>query len=204
MTTNNNCKINYLKDKKNIKYLPYQYYNKFNWISIPMINKIPFIKKWQTYTKTVHPTYINHNIGILTGKVNGITVLDIDTSDNGLQHWLEISNKYSKINTPIVETPKGGLHYYFKYNPRIPSLSKITVNCEKIGWDVRNDKAIIVAPPSTSPYYKKKYTWVISPEKTSLKDMPKWLEDYIKDHKKKLKSSEYYSVNCSLDTKKSV
>ncbi len=71
-------KIDYLQTKKGEKLLPWQYYNKFNYISIPMVGKQVLIPNWQNKKETVVPHYISPNIGILTGKQNNLLVLDID------------------------------------------------------------------------------------------------------------------------------
>jgi len=71
--------------------------------------------KWSD--KNNHFTKIDtniYNVGILTGKINNLIVLDIDVKNNGLEEF----NKKFNINdfkTPITKTPSGGYHIYFKY-----------------------------------------------------------------------------------------
>jgi hypothetical protein len=176
------CKIEYIKSKKGVKYLPWQYYNSFNFVTMPMVGKRPVIPGWNKITKTIHPGYTGDNIGILTGKINGITVLDIDTKEHGIDHWELVSSFHPKINTPTVISPSG-VHLYFKYNENLRTTNRINVNSERIGWDVRNNDAIIVAPPS-SDSDNVKYKWLISLENATLKTMPKWLVNYITEHTK--------------------
>lgn len=175
--------ILYLKDKKLNKYLPWQYYDLFNFISIPMLKKRPYIKKWQLFTKTVHARNVNENIGILTGKVSGITVVDIDIKDNGLLFWKNIAQP--EIITPTVVTSTGGLHLYFKYEPTLDNTIKLVINGTKIGIDIRNDHGLVLAPPSKIS--NKKYKWIkgLSLEDTSIKKMPVWLYNLIKETQKK-------------------
>ena len=175
------CKIQYIKSKKGIKYLPWQYYNNFNLVTMPMVGKRPVIPRWNKITKTVHPGYTGDNIGILTGKINGITVLDIDTKDHGVEHWDLVASFHPKINTPMVVSPSG-IHLYFKYNANLRTTNRINVNSQKIGWDVRNNDAIVVAPPSGEG--NSRYTWAISLESTKFKVMPRWLVNYITQHTK--------------------
>lgn len=181
-----NNKIYFIKNPKNDeKLLPFQYYNLYKMISIPITinDKKPFIKNWNQTKKTIHPTYINQNIGILTGKVNNITVLDIDNNFNGIEYWKDIIKHYDEIITPMVKSPTG-IHIYFKYNKNIPTTYRIKINDKKIGWDIKSDNSVINAPPSIINNIK--YKWI---KNRSLNDiniiaMPKWLENFIINHLK--------------------
>ena len=74
------------------------------------------------------------HVGIATGKISGITVVDVDTKDNILPPDFP--------ETYTVETRKG-FHYYFKYNKDV----KQTQN--KVGnIDIRNDGGFVFAPPT--------------------------------------------------------
>lgn len=179
-----NTKIHYLKDKNDNYLLPFQYYNSFNLINIPMFEKKPIIKDWPNKTKTIPPNYINNNIGILTGKINNIIVLDIDIKDDGMKFWNIIKNNYNDIITPLVKSPGGSLHYYFKYDKDIPNTIRIKIDNKRIGWDIKSDKSIITSPPSIYPNTNKKYKWLIKLDDTKIKKMPIWLKKYILDHLK--------------------
>lgn len=94
----------------------------------------------------------NYNIGILTGKVSNIIVIDLDvTKDdepNGIDiiQKLEETNK-NKIKTLIVETPSGGIHYYFRYENKFDRFKGTT----KVGGypiDIRTNGNQVIAPPS--------------------------------------------------------
>lgn len=185
-------KIDYLITKDNIKLLPWQYYNLFNYITIPMYDKKVLIPNWQNKTHTVIPNYISPNIGILTGKKNNLTILDIDIKDDGLKLWNTVSKKYPEIKTPTVKTPTGGLHYYFKYNNKIPNMNKILVDGQIIGWDLKSDGSIIATPPSLHSNTNKRYKWIISLNDNKPIMMPKWLESFILNN---LKSSTKKRIN---------
>lgn len=177
-------KIDYLISKKGDKLLPWQYYNLFNYISIPMVGKKVLIPNWQKKLETVIPYYISPNIGILTGKKNNLLVLDIDIKNNGMKLWNILSKKYSEFKTPTVKSPGGSLHFYFKYSPYIPNMNRILVNNQKIGWDIKSDGSIITSPPSLYPDSNKRYKWLISLNECNPISMPKWLENFILDHLK--------------------
>lgn len=179
-------KIDYLITKNGEKLLPWQYYNKFNYISIPMVGKQVLIPNWQNKKETVVPHYISPNIGILTGKKNNLLVLDIDVKDNGMKLWNNISKNYSEIITPTVKSPGGSIHLYFKYNSNIPNMNRILVDGKKIGWDIKSDGSIITSPPSIYPNSRKRYEWLPKKSLNDIKpiNIPKWLENYILTHLK--------------------
>lgn len=179
-------KIDYLITKNGEKLLPWQYYNKFNYISIPMVGKQVLIPNWQNKKETVVPHYISPNIGILTGKKNNLLVLDIDVKDNGMKLWNNISKNYSEIITPTVKSPGGSIHLYFKYNSNIPNMNRILVDGKKIGWDIKSDGSIITSPPSIYPNSRKRYEWLPKKSLNDIKpiNIPKWLEKYILTHLK--------------------
>ena len=111
-------------------------------------NKKPLIK-WQRYqTEKADAEQIqewwsknpNANIGIVTGKISGLTVIDLDSQeaiDKIESMWPE------SFSTPIATSPRGGQHRYFKYNPEIHTVAGILPET-----DIRSDGGFIIAPPS--------------------------------------------------------
>ncbi len=89
------------------------------------------IKKWWT-------DYPNANVGIVTGKISGLAVLDCDSQD-AITAFL---TKY-KGQTPAAKTPRG-MHYYFKYEDGIRN----TVKVGNLDMDIRGEGGYVVAPPS--------------------------------------------------------
>ena len=79
------------------------------------------------------------NIGIVTGAISGITVIDIDGQE-GLDSLKDAGIHLP--NTHIVKTPKGW-HFYYKYNNLFKTGAGFLKNV-----DVRNDAGYVVAPPS--------------------------------------------------------
>lgn len=154
-------------------------YNKLKFICIPVNGKRPFFKKWNELMHTPHDldVFSKYNIGILTGSASKITVLDIDFKDNGVIIWKLLKKLYPEFKTPTASTAGNGYHIYFKYNPKLSSTSRLTLNGKKIGWDVLNNDRQVVASPSIID--NKKYKWIHSPETTEFIKMPQWLESYI-------------------------
>jgi len=79
------------------------------------------------------------NIGIITGAISGITVVDVD-GDDGANALKEANIQLPETYT--VKTPKGW-HYYYKYNNLFKTGAGFLQNV-----DVRNDAGYVVAPPS--------------------------------------------------------
>ena len=106
-------------------------------------------------------------IGIVTGKISGIVVLDAEAGADftGL--------KIPK--TPTAISGGGGAHYYFKY----PGEGKIA-NCVRFLplMDIRADGGFIIAPPSLHASGKQ-YKWVdgLSIGEIELAGVPKWIKD---------------------------
>lgn len=86
------------------------------------------------------------NIGVVTGEISEITVLDIDISDGkrGSETWIELTKEQGDPETLMARTGSGGVHMLFKYNSAI----KTSTDTLGSGIDCRNDGGYIVAPPS--------------------------------------------------------
>ncbi|WP_053071927.1 bifunctional DNA primase/polymerase [Ornithinibacillus contaminans] len=154
---------------------------------VPLIEKRPLIKDWSNrffeqplkqqdiINGIVDPTgktirYDNRNIGILTGKISNIIVLDID--DTSLLNTLEKMGPLP--DTWKVQTNRG-YHLYFNYDKEVPSMKL----WDKI--DILSNKKQVVAPPSKHPNGRH-YKWILSPKDVEKADLPEWLVDYLIDY----------------------
>lgn len=105
------------------------------------------------------------NIGIVTGAVSGIFVLDID----GVEGANSVKDKHLPP-TPAGRTSRG-THYYFKH-PGGTIKNKVGLLPHV---DVRGDGGYVLAPPSIHPSGAV-YEWLIPfDDKDSLEDAPIWL-----------------------------
>ena len=153
------------KISDNINYIT-KYIKNATIIPILSNQKIPAIK-WLGIDKTDEKSFNKYNnYAVITGKLSNITVVDIDVKDNGLSSYNDLIKKYGEIQTLKTYTPSGGLHLIFNYNEFIHTTTKIN----NVGIDIRNDKAIILSPPSkiNKNEYKFDTTYEIS-------DIPEWL-----------------------------
>lgn len=138
------------------------------------------------------------NVGIATGPISGIWVLDIDpfTSEMAADWIKAMEERHGPLPpTPEAKTLKGGRHLVFKWNPDYPVGNR----CEprdsegqKIrGLDARGDGGYIVAPPShvrqmkDGKLWEGDYQWLAGKKLSDIPppDAPQWLLDVIV-HKK--------------------
>lgn len=135
------------------------------------------------------------NYGVICGKINNITVIDLD-----MYKWNNNSDTYNelyeelkdlqKYNTLTVKTANNGIHLYFNYDN---DLKTKIHNSSKI--DIKNDKSYVIGP--LSQINDKQYTILY---KYSVKTIPdklkqlllKYLYDtsIVEEHKKKLHEAD--------------
>lgn len=92
----------------------------------------------------LHPTA---NVGIATGKMSGLTVVDVDPKNGGDATLLDLQREHGRLpDTVTVSTGSGGFHFYFADAGVGNSASRIGK-----GVDVRGVGGYVVAPPSIHP-----------------------------------------------------
>lgn len=88
------------------------------------------------------------NIGIPTGAVSGLVVIDVDV--HGVDRYAAYARaaRAGLIPAPLatVTTPTGGRHAYF---PAVPARVQRSWAVGKAGVDCRGDGGYVIAPPST-------------------------------------------------------
>jgi len=167
------------------KLLEKKFTNFESFVCIPITKKKKPVIAWKDLSKTPKDKFRpEHNIALITGQINGLTVIDIDrikdgsVDKNGMEIYQELLNKYNQgkeLDIPICITQSKGLHLYFAYDPEIITTTK--VNGYSI--DIRNDGALIIAPPSvgeSGPYIWKDNK---SLHNTKLTTIPLWLKDWL-------------------------
>lgn len=111
------------------------------------------------------------NIGITTGKVSGIVVLDLDTV-----LAVETAKEKGIPMSPTAATG-GGYHIYLKH-PGFPVVNAVKLGDIK-GLDVRGDGGYVVAPPSIHPTGRR-YQWTARNLNAPIADCPEWLAEILK------------------------
>ncbi|MGB0496640.1 MAG: bifunctional DNA primase/polymerase, partial [Kangiellaceae bacterium] len=109
-----------------------------------------------------------HNVAIITGKLSGLVVIDID--GDYPPDWPEMPPTW------CVKT-SSGWHYYFKY-PDFHIGNRAGI-APKV--DVRGEGGYVVAPPSVHPETGVIYKWEC---KEKLYDLPDWLSDILRPQDK--------------------
>lgn len=153
-----------------LEYAKY-YRDEFGFSVIPLLtkDKKPAIK-WQEYQER-HATdeeltqwfaTNNYNIGVVTGKISGITVIDFDKKE-------AMKKQLAFLKTaPLVKTGKG-CHAYCEYTSNISNKVRL-----QFGIDIRNDGGYVVAPPSIHPSGEQ-YKWLKNPVAGQFVECPKFI-----------------------------
>lgn len=124
----------------------------------------------------------NPNIGIVTGQISNLLVVDCDSQEAIEQIESMLPDN---IVLPVSATPRGGRHYYFAHTDGIPNKAGIL---SKI--DVRSLGGYIVTCPSISSNGKA-YTW--ESESTLLDTVPPVLPvNLLNAFKANIKDSIHY------------
>ncbi len=127
--------------------------------------------------------------GVITGKVNGITVVDLDCYKwvendciEAVHPWIKAfgADYIDKFNTRTVRTVNGGIHLYFKYEPDLK-------NCvgDECKIDIRNDNGYVVGAGSYVDYFKAgtrhagTYTVI---RRAEVAEMPEELKYWLFEH----------------------
>jgi len=143
------------------------YVNVYGFSVIPLKGKKPVIE-WKEYQQR-KPTIEElqewfqenkFNIGIITGSISGIVVVDFDSE--------EAYQQFKDIQSPLVKTGKG-YHMYFKYQDGVRNFQK-REDLQEI--DLRAEGGYVVAPPSMHPETKTFYEWINLPEKDNYPELP--------------------------------
>ena len=113
----------------------------------------------------------NANVGIATGSISGLIVIDEDIDRDKDLDGFQSVRRWEQVNGALPETisvitGRGGCHLYFRYggsdiNNRAGLLE---------GVDVRGEGGYVVAPPSIHPNGTE-YQWEYSPDDIEIADL---------------------------------
>jgi putative DNA primase/helicase len=152
-------------------------YRRRGWSPIPIKeqSKEPNLVELEPYlNRTATTEELNSwawsGVGIVTGRLSGVLVLDVDSAEG--EAFLR---KHGHPPTPMVRTASGGLHVYFKH----PDHDVKTRLRPAPGLDIKASGGYVVAPPSIGENGKP-YEWILSPEEAELADPPEWLMSIVR------------------------
>lgn len=141
------------------------------------------MKKFKLISNSKRPLYswskqsnwttddIPDNYGIVCGKPNNITVVDLDTykwEDDHPFYGTFTKEYMKKFQTYTVKSPNGGIHLYFQYDQDLYTIA----GKEEI--DIRNDGGYIVGPGSSID--GKKYEIIMD---KPFQPLPAKLKDFL-------------------------
>ena len=167
------------------------HYRSIGWSPFPVRNadKIPLVKweKCQSEIATEEEIngwwrqFPNASIGIATGKVSGIVVVDVEAggSTNGLPP------------TVVACTGGGGYHFFYKH-PGVPIKNSVRELAPLT--DIRGDGGYVVVAPSLHKSGRR-YEWSVAPENTGLEDLPKWILEKCAEGNKVKKDWREFSTS---------
>ena len=98
------------------------------------------------------------NIGMATGPLSGILVLDVDPEHGGAESLQALP---ARPITWVVDTPSGGCHDWYRY----PAGVELGNTAGKLGpgLDTRGDGGYVILPPSVG-HNGRRYEWAFRDE----------------------------------------
>jgi hypothetical protein len=117
------------------------------------------------------------NIGLATGRISGLIVLDVDPRHGGHESFKKIEANYGSLpKTRMSRTAHGGLHRFYAY-PDDGNRYPNAVELQGLpGIDVRADGGYVVLPPSKL-YDRLSYIW--GDTAVPIAPAPSWLLDSL-------------------------
>lgn len=109
------------------------------------------------------------NVGIVTGTVSRLCVVDVDPRNGGFETLVELDHQGARMpdDNPLAETGSLGLHHYLELAAPLPKAAPFE------GIDVQADGALVVAPPSLHRSGRR-YRW-LRPIASPWAQVPSWL-----------------------------
>lgn len=113
------------------------------------------------------------NIGIVTGEISNLVVLDIDPEHGGNDSLDRLQQRFGAFPRTVEATTGGGGRHLYFLHPDVTVHNRAGL---AQGIDVRGDGGYVVAPPSIHPTGAQ-YYWTPghSPEELTLAPLPRWL-----------------------------
>jgi hypothetical protein len=112
------------------------------------------------------------NVGIVTGRVSGIVVVDVDPRNGGDVALRGLEERWGELPpTPEVKTGGGGRHLWFSSGEELPSIVLAP------GLELKAERSVVTAPPSAHASGHR-YAWIRGRTLDDLPPapLPEWLD----------------------------
>jgi len=161
-------------------------------------DKTPLIK-WQPYQKTkatedeIRTWWKKNpkaNIGIVTGQISNLFVIDTDTSEATQKIQEAIPDN---LSVPCQKTPKGGMHFIFAHTEGFSNRARVAE-----GIDLRTEGGYIVAAPSLNGTGKG-WEWLVSPLEVDPPQLPRDVYNIINNAITSFNSFSLYREKIDLE-----
>lgn len=130
------------------------------------------LDQWKAWERQYSGRY---NPALACGLPSGVVALDVDKKDGGLEELERLLTLFGALpRTPVAESGSGGLHYYFKMHPDVPT-SKDSLGK---GIETKSTGSSIHLPPSKN--VNGAYRWLVSPFTQPLAPLPDWIVEHFR------------------------
>lgn len=136
--------------------------------------KIIYPVKWTEYQKRlateeeVQKWAHFPNMGVVSGRLSGVLVLDSDEYKPTFDR--ELLRSFHIPVTPCQQTASGGKQYFFKWPKGVELRNDVCIGHKGSGIDVRGEGGMVVVAPSKTNYGE--YSWILDPFETELAEVP--------------------------------
>jgi hypothetical protein len=110
------------------------------------------------------------NVAIVTGRISGIVVVDVDTRHGGPDSVADAERRHGRLPATVESATGGGGRHLYYAHPGTPMANRVAM---LPGVDLRGDGGCVVAPPSVHPSGRR-YAWVAqrAPGEVALAPLP--------------------------------
>ncbi len=112
------------------------------------------------------------NVGVVTGRVSGIVVLDVDPRNRGGVALGALEERWGALPATLeVRTGGGGWHLWFACEEELPSAVLAP------GLELKAERSVVIAPPSVHATGQR-YVWIAGrgPSELTPTQVPGWLK----------------------------